>query len=246
MQNKLNSLEKTAQLVGLKINGEKTKLLRTNIKQDPQFTIYGTNIEDVREFTYLGSKVSQSGGTDEDIISRIKKARQAFAILKPVWKASNIAKSTKLKIFNSNVKAVLLYGSETWRTTLTTSAKIQTFINRCLRQILQIKWFDKVPNTELWTRTNQKPMDVQIRRRKWRWVGHTLRKEPSNITKQALEWNPQGKRKRGRPKQTWRRSLHQDMSASNFSWNETKACAKDRRRWKNAVEALCFARSQEA
>nr|KAG5711937.1 hypothetical protein BaRGS_026378 [Batillaria attramentaria] len=49
-------------------------------------------------------------------------------------------------------------------------------------------------------------MDVQVRRRKWRWVGHTLRKEPCNITRQALEWNPQGKRKRGRPKQTWRRT----------------------------------------
>ena len=84
IQNKLTSLEETAQLVGLKINAEKTKLLQANTKQDPQFTIYGTNIEDVREFTYLGSKVSQSGGTDEDITARIKKARQAFAILKPV------------------------------------------------------------------------------------------------------------------------------------------------------------------
>ena len=69
-------------------------------------------------------------------------------------------------------------------------------------------------NTVLWTRAKQEPMVIQIRRRKWRWIGHTLRKEPSNITRQALEWNPQGKRKRGRPKQTWRRSLHSDMGNS--------------------------------
>jgi hypothetical protein len=34
-----------------------------------------------------------------------------------------------------NGKSVLLYGSETWRTTKTNSHKLQTFINTCLRNI---------------------------------------------------------------------------------------------------------------
>jgi hypothetical protein len=29
------------------------------------------------------------------------------------------------------------------------------------------------------------------------WIGHTLRKPPNSITRQALKWNPQGKRSRG-------------------------------------------------
>ena len=36
-------------------------------------------------------------------------------------------------------------------------------------------------------------------------MGHTLRKLGGNVAKKALEWNPPGKRKRGRPKGTWRR-----------------------------------------
>ena len=40
--------------------------------------------------------------------------------------------------------------------------------------------------------------------KKWGWIGHTLRKPASNVTRQALEWNPQGKRKVGRPKQECR------------------------------------------
>ena len=79
----------------------------------------------------------------------------------------------------------------------------------------------------------------------WRWIGHTLRKEPSNITRQALEWNPQGKRKRGRPKQTWRRSLHSELGTSNLTWETAKMQAKDRRRWKMTIEALCSTRSKE-
>ena len=38
----------------------------------------------------------------------------------------------------------------------------------------------------------------------WRWNEHTLRREDGSIAKFALEWNPSGKRKRGRPTQSWR------------------------------------------
>jgi hypothetical protein len=34
------------------------------------------------------------------------------------------------------------------------------------------------------------------------WIGLTLRKEAGAIEKTALDWNPQGYRRRGRPKRT--------------------------------------------
>jgi hypothetical protein len=41
-------------------------------------------------------------------------------------------------------------------------------------------------------------MNPRLKKRKWSWIGHTLRK-PSGITeKGALDWNPQGKRRRVR------------------------------------------------
>ena len=124
-------------------------------------------MEDVEEFVYLGSKISRSGGTDEDITQRTRKARQFFAILRPVRKSNAISSHIKLRIFNSNVKSVLWYGSETWRVTSGSTKKIQCFINKCLCQILQLKWYDRVPNTELWSMSNQEPINVQIRCRKW-------------------------------------------------------------------------------
>jgi len=67
-------------------------------------------------------------------------------------------------------------------------------------QKLHLCWFDKVPNTDPWTRTNQMPRDIQVRKRKWRWINHTLWKEPSNISRQEhncptnyfhfVEWCP--------------------------------------------------------
>ena len=99
-QDKVNALSKTDQRVGLRISQDKTKLLRTNNKQEAPVTIEGAAVEDFSESVYLGSKMSNTGGTDEDIKARIKKAQQAFAILRPVWKSTAISVKTKLRGFN--------------------------------------------------------------------------------------------------------------------------------------------------
>jgi hypothetical protein len=53
-----------------------------------------------------------------------------------------------------NVKFVLLYGCETWKNSKSVTAKLQVFINKCLRKILRIFWPNQIMNSELWKRTN--------------------------------------------------------------------------------------------
>ena len=136
---------------------------------------------------------------------------QCIAILRPVWLSSQLSINTKIRIFNTNVKPVLLYGCETWKTTQSLTNKLQVFINCRLRYILKVWWPNKISNKELWKKTKQEEISTTIKRRKWSWIGHTLRKDPTNTTKQALEYNPQGKRRQGRPKINWRRSKLQDL-----------------------------------
>jgi len=83
-------------------------------KYTSSIDIGGQTIEDVDTHIWAALSVR---GTEEDITARIRKARHAFATLRPVWKNHNIHLNTKLKLFNSNVKTVLLYGAETWRRT---------------------------------------------------------------------------------------------------------------------------------
>ncbi|BFZ07766.1 hypothetical protein BsWGS_10805 [Bradybaena similaris] len=135
---------------------------------------------------------------------------------------------TKIRLFNSNVKSVLLYGAEIWRTTKLTIKKIQTFMNSCIRKILQIHWPDTISNDRLWERTNQLPAGKEIRSRRWPWIGHTLRKPQNSITRQALKWNPQGKQKRGRPRNTWRHDLEADTTKMGYTWSEFERMAQDR------------------
>ena len=239
MKVKGERLQETGGQVGLKINIQKTKEMRIGVRQQESLELHGEAIERVSEFTYLGSIISDTGGTDEDITARIRKAQSTFSMLMPVWKEKCIRLQTKLRIFNTNVKSALLYGSETWRSTKLLIKKLQTFINKCLRKILNIRWPEVISNEELWERTQQSRIEESIKRRKWKWIGHTLRKPENNITRSALEWNPQGSRRRGRPKQSWRRSVQDELAKKNITWIEAKRTAKNRVRWRSMVDALC-------
>ena len=75
---------------------------------------------------------------------------------------------------------------------------------------MNIKQTNEITNDELWRNTHQKPIANQIKRRKWNQIGHTLRKEVGTVEKTALDWNPQGYRRRGRPKRMWRRTIEDE------------------------------------
>ena len=77
--------------------------------------------------------MSVNGGTEEDVASRIKKANGVFVQLYPVWRNNNISKGVKIQLFNRDVKSVLLYPCETWKTTNQIRRRLQIFINKGLR-----------------------------------------------------------------------------------------------------------------
>ena len=109
---------------------------------------------------------------------------------------------------------------------------------------MNIKWTDEITNEELWRITKQKPIEIQINRRKWNWIGHTLCKEAGAIEKTALDWNHQGYRRRGRLKRTWRRAIEDEIGNTGRSWNEVKGIAGDCNAWKLFMDALCSTRSK--
>jgi hypothetical protein len=62
-------------------------------------------------------------------------------------------------------------------------------------------------------------------------VGSTLREPPSDITKAALEWNPQDTRKTERPRTLWRRTALNELKPEKESWAEVNVLAANRTRW---------------
>ena len=161
----------------------------------------------------------------------------AFSRLKNIWKSKQYSLKTKVCIYNSNVKSLLLYGSECWRIVKRNINKINAFHNSRLRRICNIFWPNKISNKDLYQKTGCTSIDLEINKRRLRWLGHVLRMSPERIAKVALRWTPAGKRKRGRPKTTWRKTVETELSEMDLSWGEAQAIAKDKTQWKSDLVA---------
>ena len=238
IQEKTSRLSTFAQQVGLKVSQKKTEVMMLNVQNPSPVTVNGEDLPTTEEFTYLGSTVRHDGGAGSDIKNRINKARNAYRNLNNVWKSSQYSTKTKLRLYQSCVLSTLLYGSECWRMTESDLNKLSTFHTKNLRRILRIFWPETISNQELLAHCNQESMDTIIMRRRWRWIGHVSRREQGNIARTALHWTPEGKRKRGRPKNTWRRTVEAELKTLQHTWGTIQKLAQDRQEWRTFVAAL--------
>jgi hypothetical protein len=80
-------------------------------------------------------------------------------------------------------------------------------------------------------------MDVQdttlddITRRKLIWYGHVVRMDPMRLTKIMINWKPEGRKKRGRPRRTWKIGIHTAMRETGLRMGEWN----NQRRWSMEV-----------
>jgi hypothetical protein len=100
-----------------------------------------------------------------------------------------------------------------------------------LRYIKKIWWPRVISDEKLWEMTGQININKKIRKRKFGWIEHKLRKDDSEPCKAALQWNPQGTRGRGRPT-----TLNE---SGKHSWSDLRFIARNREGWRRFIDNLC-------
>jgi len=60
-----------------------------------------------------------------------------------------------------------------------------------------------------------------------------------------MHWTPGDKRARGRPKETWRRSVEREIKTLGWSWGQVTKLAADRKHSHSLVAALCVISREE-
>jgi len=58
--------------------------------------------------------------------------------------------------------------------------------------------------------------------REWQWIGHTLRNGDESFEERALDWNLQGAKRRGRLRQTWKRTIMEEAGKRGKTWNQVR------------------------
>jgi len=114
----LTTFDAAAETMGLHTSWQKTKIQNIGHGAPPS-SVYiqasGQTVEAVDQFLYLGSTINFSDGrSTQEIHRRIGIASGIMGRLYNVWQQSRLSLATKLRVYNSLVLSILLYGCETW------------------------------------------------------------------------------------------------------------------------------------
>ena len=78
-----------------------------------------------------------------------------------------------------------------------------------------------VINEEITERSGMRTIDAQVGARSSRWLGHVLRMPSDRNSKRALTWTPEGKRRRGQPREKQRRTINKEGTYLGFrTWRK--------------------------
>ena len=121
--------------------------------------------------------------------------------------------------------------------TKTDEQKLDAFLHKSLRRLFKIYWPMRVTNEEIRARAGLETISKQVARRRWAWLGHVLRMDHYSHPRIALTWVPEGKRKRGRPRETWRRTIKRELKENGLgTWAAAASGAEDRTAWRQSLQ----------
>ena len=126
---------------GLTISIKKTNIMGQHVTHPPSIYIKDHYLDNVSQFTYLGSTISDNLSLDTELGKRIGKAATTLARLTGrVWENSRLTIHTKMAVYKACILSTLLYGSESWTLYSSQEKRINSFQMRCMRRILGITW----------------------------------------------------------------------------------------------------------
>ena len=220
----INEIQETLHKYQLKVNKDKT-----------EFTALSKNEEDWKNAKKVGSLI----GDLEDVERRKQLSIAALNKLYHVW--VKLKTTTKIKLYKSLVKSILLYNCSTWALTLTEEEKINAFYRKQLKKVLNIKFPVKITNKSLYKKCQEKPLSLQILKARWNLFGHILRRVsdiPANKATRAY-FIQYGHKLRGRLTTTLPIVLNRDLGLiDHFRLQSTNdlvkitELARDREQWR--------------
>lgn len=135
-------------------------------------TVIGQEVENITQFTYLGSVQNSDGRCTAVIARRISLAASAMRSFQNLWHQQRTQLSTKLWFYFSCMLPILLYSSETWTLQSQDAKRLQSFNMRYQCQILHIRWSDLITNVAINLSTGLPTITDIIARRRTSLFGH--------------------------------------------------------------------------
>jgi len=245
LQTIITRVTEVCEQYGMEVNIKKTKTMvfcKTG-RDGCKITINGAALEQVSQYKYLGSWMTENGRCELDIKTRIAMAKDTFWKHKELLKG-NINLQVKKRILCCYVFPVAKYSCESWTMNRDVIRRINAFEQWCYRRILKIKWNDKITNEEVLKRMKQNEMCLykSIQKQKMAYTGHVLRGSSGESALRILEGKLNANTAQGRPRRMWLDDIKEWTQMNTYE--AIKRLAEDRNEWR-VCTAACLPSNRE-
>ena len=131
-------VKEESEKVGLKLNIQKAKIMASGPINSWQ--IDGETMETVRDFIFLGSKITADGDCSHEIKRHLLLGRKAMTNLESILKSRDITLPTKVRLVKAMDIPVVMYRCESWSIKKAERRRTDTFELCCWRRLLRVPW----------------------------------------------------------------------------------------------------------
>lgn len=109
---------------------------------------------------------------------------------------------------------------------------------RCLRNIMHIKWQDKIPDTEVLQRAERESVFAMLKCSQLRWAGHVCRMSEERLPKRLFYGElKEGKCSQGGQRKRYKDCLKASLLCCNISPDSWDDLAQERSAWRTLVRS---------
>ena len=161
-------------------------LLKTKLMASGPITswqIDGETKETVRDFIFLGSKITADGDCSREFKRHLLLGRKAMTNLDSILKSRDVTLPTKVRIVKAMVFPVVMYGCESWTIKKAEHQRINAFELWCWRRVLRVPWTARRSNQSILKKST---LTIHWKDWCWSWNSNTLAtscKEPTHWKK---------------------------------------------------------------
>ena len=179
---------------------------------------WGKKMEIVRDFIFLGSKITTDGNCSHEIKRHLFLGRKAMTNLGSILKSRDITLPTKICLVKAMVYPVVMYGCESWTIKKAECWRIDAFELWCWRRLLRVPWITRRSNQSILKEiSTEYSLDGLMLKLKLQYFGHLMWRTDS-LEKTLRLGKIKGRRRRGWQRMRWLNGINDfmDMSLSKL------------------------------